>query len=168
MPERRIRRVHEEGHSIKFLVVVDESPECESAVYFSANRVRNINGKLVMLFVAEPEDFQHWLRVEEIHREESEQTAAAVFRLYRRKLKNWGFEDLDPEEVVRHGTKSDEIVATINEDVDISFLVLGASTSTEGPGQLVSWIAGSGAGTFPVPIVIIPGDLALEEIEALS
>ena len=121
-----------------------------------------------MLFIVEPEEFQHWLRVGEIHREESEQTAAAVFRLYRRKLKSWGFEDIEIEEVIRHGDKSEEIVGMIEDDEDVSFLVLGASTSSEGPGKLVSWVAGKQAGSFPIPIVIIPGTLDLEEIEALA
>ncbi len=168
MPDRKLRRVHEEGHCTKFMVVVDDSPECESAVYFSAHRARNTNSQLVMLYVSEPEEFGHWLRVEEIHREENEKTAAAVFRLYRHKLNNWGFENIEITEVVRHGDKSEEILATIDDDVDISFLVLGASTSNEGPGQLVSWVAGQGAGTFPIPIVIIPGTLELAEIEALA
>ena len=168
MSDRKIRRVHEEGHSTKFMVVVDESPECESAVYFSAHRARNTKSKVIMLFVVEPEEFQHWLRVGEIHREEAEQTAAAVFRLYRRKLNNWGFDDIEVEEVIRHGEKSEEIVATIDDDEDVSFLVLGASTSNEGPGRLVSWLAGKQAGTFPIPIVIIPGTLDLKEIEALA
>lgn len=150
------------------MAVVDDTPECESAVYFSACRARNTNSRIVLLFVSQPEEFQHWLRVEEIHREENEQTAAAVFRLYKRKLKNWGFEDVEVDEVVRHGEKSEEIVAAIEEDEDISFLVLGASTSSEGPGRLVSWLAGKQAGVFPIPIVIIPGTLDLEEIEALA
>lgn len=168
MADRTLRRVHEEGHCRKFMVVVDDSPECESAVYFSANRARNTNAIVIMLFVAEPEEFQHWLSVSEIHREESEQTAAAVFRLYRRKLKSWGFEDLAVEEVVRHGEQSEEIIDLIQDDEDISFLVLGASTSSEGPGRLVTWLAGKQAGQFPIPIVIIPGTLDLEEIEALA
>ena len=168
MSEYNIRRVHEEGHCRKFLVIVDESAECDASVYFSAWRARNTGSKIVMLFVSEPEEFQHWLRVEQIHREENEQTAAAVFRLYRRKLNNWGLDDVETEEVMRHGDITEEIVATINEDADISFLVLGASTSAEGPGRLVSSLAGSQAGTFPVPIVVIPGGLSLEEIQALA
>ena len=67
---------------------------------------------------------------------------------------------------MQHGTKTDVIQETIEEDEDISFLVLGASTSAEGPGKLVSTLAGRQAGTFPIPIVIIPGSLELHEIEA--
>ncbi|MGI9464954.1 MAG: universal stress protein [Aestuariivirgaceae bacterium] len=168
MTERKTRKPNEEGHRSKFLVIVDESPECELVVYFTALRARRTNSDLLMLFVVEPTDFQHWLKVEETHKQEGEQTAAAVFRLYQIKLNSWGLDSVPTHEVVRHGSKLEEIVSLINEDEDISFLVLGASTSAEGPGWLVSQLAGKQSAEFPVPIVIIPGSLELHEIEALT
>ncbi len=168
MAQRKPRKANVEGHRRKFMVIVDETPESESAVYFSACRARNTGSDLQMLFVVESEDFQHWLSVEAIHQQEGEQKAAAVFRLYKRKLNGWGFEGIRLHEVVRHGNTPGQIVETIEEDEDISFLVLGASTSAEGPGTLVSQLAGKQAGSFPVPIVVIPGALELHEIEALA
>ena len=48
-------------------------------------------------------------------------------------------------------------------------LVLGASKDPSGPGPLVTTLAGGGlAGTFPVPITVVPGCLGLEEILALA
>ncbi len=168
MADRKIRTVREQGHCRKFLAVVDDTPECEAAIYFTACRARTTDSGMILLFVIEPEDFQHWLRVEEIHREESEQKAKAVFRLYQRKMKNWGFEDLEFEEAIRHGPITDEIRDLVNDDSDIAFLVLGASASTDGPGRLVTWLAGKQAGDFPVPIILVPGSLELEEIAALA
>ena len=60
------------------------------------------------------------------------------------------------------------ITKLIKEDEDISFLVLAAGTGKEGPGPLVTTIAGKAAATFPVPIVIVPGSLTDEEIDALA
>ena len=45
---------------------------------------------------------------------------------------------------------------------------LAAATGTEGPGPLVSAIAGKSAATFPIPVVIVPGGLTDEEIDALA
>jgi nucleotide-binding universal stress UspA family protein len=75
---------------------------------------------------------------------------------------------VDPEKVIRIGTKAEEIVKMIEADEDISFLVLAAGTGTEGPGPLVSTIAGKAAATFPIPVVIVPGGLSDEEIDALA
>ena len=42
------------------------------------------------------------------------------------------------------------------------------SSSVDGPGPLVSTLAAKSPGTFPVPIVIVPGAMTDEEIEALA
>ena len=48
-------------------------------------------------------------------------------------------------------------------------LVLGASKDPSGPGPLVANLAGGKlAGSFPVPITVVPGHLTTEEILALA
>jgi nucleotide-binding universal stress UspA family protein len=169
MPERKPRHVFAKGHRRKFLVVVDETPECESALAFAASRAQRTKGGLALLYVVEPGDFQHWLGVEEIAREEGLNKAKAVFRLFGRKLKSMGFEKLEAEEIIREGKKDEQIVELIDEDEDIAILVLGASKDPSGPGPLVSSLAaGKFAGEFPIPITIVPGDLTLDEIKGLA
>jgi nucleotide-binding universal stress UspA family protein len=75
---------------------------------------------------------------------------------------------LEPEKIVRTGIKADEMVKLIEADEDISLLVLAAGTGSAGPGPLVSALAGKNAGTFPIPVAIVPGHLADEEIDALA
>jgi nucleotide-binding universal stress UspA family protein len=169
MPNRKKRQSLEKGHRRKFLVVVDETPECERALAFAACRAEHTGGGLALLYVVEPGDFQHWLGVEEIAREEGIGKAKAVFRLFGRKLKGLGFDKLKPEEIIREGNKAEEIVSLIHEDTDIAILVLGASKDPSGPGPLVSSLAaGKYSGEFPIPITIVPGSLTDEEIKALA
>jgi nucleotide-binding universal stress UspA family protein len=167
---KRKRQVHAEGHKRKFLVVVDETPECESALAFAAARAKRTHGQLALLYVVEPGiEFQHWLGVEDVAREEGLNKAKAVFRLFGRKLKAMGFEDIVPEEIVREGIKAEEITKAIEEDEDIGVLALGASKEPSGLGPLVSTLAGGRlASTFPVPITVVPGHLSIEEILALA
>ena len=166
---RKKRQIFAEGHKRKFLVGVDETPECESALAFAASRALRTQGQLALLYVIEPDvDFQ-WLGVEDVAREEGHNKAKAVFRLFGRKLKAMGFEDIVPEEIVREGMKADEITKLIEDDEDIGVLVLGASKDPSGPGPLVTTLAGGRlVGTFPVPITVVPGHLAIEEILALA
>lgn len=170
MAAHRIREVFQEGHRRKFLVVLDESPEAELALAFAARRAnREPAGGLAFLYIIEPADFQHWLGVADAYREESLAKAKAVFRLYNRKLKLWGYEHLHVEEVIREGNKPEEIINIIQDDPDICILVLGASVEASGPGPLVSLLAGGkNAGLFPIPITIIPGSMTIEEIKALA
>ena len=166
MSEHRRRRSFESGHRPKFLVVVDETPECDRAVYFAARRAVRLGASVVMLAVAEPpEDFE-WLGVEDALREEAE--AATEARLAAVAADIRARAGIDPEPVVRTGDRAEEILALIEADADISFLVLGASTSKEGPGPLVVSLADKAAAQFPIPVVIVPGGLTDAEIDALA
>ena len=165
----KLRRSFEAGHRRKFLLIVDDSIEVESALYFAASRIEHTGGVIVMCYVIQPQDFQHWMGVRQVLFEEESNTAKALFRLFRRKLNLAGFESVETEEVIREGTTADEILELIQQDDDIALLVLGASVEDKGPGPLVSTLAaGSRAGTFPVPVTIVPGNLTLEEIRSLA
>ena len=163
------RRSFEAGHLRKYLLVVDDSPEVDSALYYAASRVQRSTGIITMLYVIEPQNYMHWVGVRERQIEEETTTAKALFRLFRRKLNQEGFEDVVTEEAIREGPKAEQIVKAIMEDEDIGILVLGAATDVKGPGPLVaSLAAGKQAGSFPVPITIVPGYLALEDIKSLA
>lgn len=163
------RRSFEAGHRRKFLLVIDNSEEVNAALYYAASRVQHSGGSIVMLYVIQPQEFQHWMGVRQVHIEEETAKAKALFRLFRRKLNQAGFEEVSSEEVVSEGNEAEEIVRVIDEDEDIAILVLGAATGSDGPGPLVSSLAsGAAAGPFPVPTTIVPGNLTLEEIKSLA
>src|ERR1700748_3517173 len=59
----------------KFLVVVDKTPECRVAIRFAARRAQHTGGRVTLLCVAEPGEFQQWKGVEESMREEPREEA---------------------------------------------------------------------------------------------
>jgi len=146
------RRSYEAGHSPKFMVVIDDSPECDRALYFASRRALRIGATVLMLRVIETRDHnQQWLGVADIMRAEAHEEANAV---------------LD-----RHAARSSSITGVmlnlIEDDEDIAILVLAAATGKEGPGPLVSSV-GKNAGEFPIPVAIVPGHLSDEELDAMS
>ena len=161
----KTRKAFEEGHQRKFLVVLDDTPECERAVVYAARRATRTGGGLAMLYVVPPSEFQHWLGVEEIMRAEAQAEADATVDRYVGLLRAQGI-DLVPERHVREGKANEEIVGLIQEDEDIAFLVLAAGTGKDGPGPLVSMVAREGG--FPVPVTIVPGDMDDGTIEAIA
>jgi nucleotide-binding universal stress UspA family protein len=164
----RKRRVFEQGHARKLLVIVDETPEVEGALFYAAGRISHTGGSVVLLYIIEP-DNQFWDAVRQVQLEEQTNKARALFRLFRRKLANAGLDGVVTEEVIREGKKVEAILQQIDEDEDIAVLVLGASTEATGPGPLVSSLgAGTTAGKFPIPVTIVPGNMPLEEIAALA
>ena len=163
MVSKRLSR--EAGHRRKFLTIVDGTTECERAVAYAARRAKNTNGVVVLLYVIEPSDFQHWLGVEKIMRQEAHDTGQAaldaVAVTVREQL------GIEPELVIREGKTAEEIHKLIEEDQDVAILVLATGASKEGPGPLVASIAGKGA-AFPIPVTVVPQSLSDEEIVSLA
>lgn len=149
----------------KFLVVIDDTEECERAVTFAAYRVRRTGGTVTLLAVVEPDEFQHWLGVEKIMRAEALEKAEELLDIRSARIATIG--KIKVETVVREGRKAEEIEKLIHEDRDIAILVLAASASAEGPGPLVSAFASRGATALPIPVTIVPGSLSDEEIAAV-
>lgn len=169
MAELKKRQVFQKGHHRKFLVVIDDTPEFETALYFAARVATRTGGRLAMLYVNQPIRLGRWLSFEVNHPVQSDDRAEAAFGDIREHLKELGFEDLKTEAIMRSGDPVDEIINVIERDEDIAILVLGAGESREGPGPLVSELTtGSRAGRFPIPIYIVPGTLTHDEIAALA
>ncbi len=160
------RRSYESGHKAKFLVVIDETQECDRAVYFASRRAMRTGVSVIMLYVVAMHDTnQQWLGVADLMRAEAQEEATALLDKYA--TLSTGVTGVVPERVIREGETAREVVALIEEDEDIALLVLGAGNTAEGPGPLVATI-GRMAGTFPIPLAIVPGHLTDEELDALS
>jgi nucleotide-binding universal stress UspA family protein len=143
------RRSYDAGHRPKFLAVVDETPECARAVHFAARRSARTGASLVLLSVVAPPDSFEWLGVGDVLRAEAEEDAAKMLTEAAKSAREAA--GIEPEIAVRTGDKPEEIAALIEEDEDISFLVLAAASGKEGPGPLVAAIAGKSSTSFVVP-----------------
>jgi nucleotide-binding universal stress UspA family protein len=164
MPSKRSS--FEAGHNRKYLVVIDETEECERALYWAAKRANRTKSQIVMLTViATAEANQQWLGVADIMKAEAMEAAKAVLNKFVARSRHLG--TLKPERVIREGNIADEIVKLIEEDADIGILVLAAGTGKDGPGPLVSNLSRN-AGTFPIPVAIVPGHLSDDDLDAMS
>ena len=162
----RKRRSYETGHRPKLLVVVDETPEADRALYYAARRVARLGAGLVMLTVIPVGETQVWLGVGDIMKAEAEEKAEAL--LTRAAERARAIAAVEPERLVRDGVTSQEIAKLIEEDEDISSLILAAGIGAEGPGPLVTSLAAKGGTGFLIPVTIVPGNLDDAEIDALA
>ena len=149
----------------KFLVVLDDSRECLNAMRFAAMRAANTGGGVKILSVIPPEEFNHWIGVGDIMREETRERIEVHFEVFAKWMRDR--QNVDPELVIREGEAVSEILAEIREDPTIGVLVLGAGNDRKGPGPLVSQLSRN-SGSLPVPITIVPGDLSKEQLEAVT
>ena len=149
----------------KFLVVLDDSRECLNAMRFAAMRAARTGGGVAIISVIPPEEFNHWIGVGAVMREEARERIEVHFEVFAKWMRDR--QHVDPELVIREGQPVDEIVAHIQQDSEIGVLVLGAGTGKKGPGPLVTQLSRN-SGALPIPITIVPGDLSKEKLEAIT
>jgi len=149
----------------KFLVILDDSRECLNAMRFAAMRAAKTGGGVEVLSVIPPEEFNHWIGVGAIMREEARERIEVHFEVFAKWMRDR--QGVDPELVIREGEPIREILAQVQDDTDIGVLVLGAAVDGRGPGPLVTALTKS-SGDLPVPITIVPGDMTKERLEAIT
>ena len=149
----------------KFLVVLDDSRECLNAMRFAAMRASHTGGGVQILSVIPPDEFNHWIGVGEVMRAEARERIEAHFNVFAKWMRDK--QGVDPELVIREGEPIDEILSQVHEDREIGVLVLGAGSGRKGPGPLVTALTKT-AGTLPIPMTIVPGELSKEQLEAIT
>ena len=167
VPETLAPEVAQAGSSGRiFLVVVDDSEEMEIALRFACRRARHSGGRVSLLHVIEPSEFQNWLAVGDLMRNEARSEAEQLLqRLATQVMEAVG---AMPILYVREGNRRDELLKLIEEEPSISILVLGASIEKGGPGPLVSALTGKFLHRLRIPVTIVPGNLSNEHIDAVS
>jgi Universal stress protein UspA and related nucleotide-binding proteins len=149
----------------KFLVVLDDSRECLNAMRFAAMRAAKTGGGVQILSIIPPEEFKHWIGVGEIMRQEARERIHAHFEVFAKWMRDK--QGVDPELVIREGEAVPEILAQITDDPEIGVLVLGAAPGSKGPGPLVTQLSRN-AGSLPVPVTVVPGELSKEQLEQVT
>ena len=149
----------------KFLVVLDDSRECLNAMRFAAMRAAKTGGGVEVLAVVPPDEFNHWIGVGDVMREEARERIRAHFEVFAKWMRDR--QNVDPELVIREGEAVAEILAQVKDDPEVGVLVLGAAEGRKGPGPLVTALTKQ-AGALAVPITVVPGEMSKERLEAIS
>ncbi|MCB1971850.1 MAG: universal stress protein [Geminicoccaceae bacterium] len=150
-----------------FLVVVDDTDEMRNALRFACRRAEHTKGRVALLYVIEPVEFQHWIGIGRMMEEEARQDAEQrlqsladdVFRLT----------GTLPAVYLREGSRAEELLSLLHEDPTISLLVLGMASDKNDPGPLVTYLTSNmGRNNLSVPMTLVPGQLTEEQIDYLS
>lgn len=148
-----------------FLVLVDESEEMANALRFACRRAQHTQGRVALLYVIEPVEFQHWLGVGRIMEEDAR--AAAEQRLQTLAARVFEQTGTMPAVHIREGSRAEELVKLVNEDPSISLVVLGTASGSSNPGPVVSYLLAN-LRRMPIPITLVPGELTPEQIDRVS
>lgn len=149
-----------------FLVVVDESEEMKVALHFACLRVKHTGGRVALLYVQETAEFQHWMAVGDLMREEAREQGEELLQKLSAEVHQWA--GSYPVLYMREGDRAEELLKLLEEEPSISILVLGAGTGSGGPGPIVSYLTGKGASRLNIPVTIVPGSLDDEHLKVLT
>ncbi len=162
----RTRQSFAPGHRRTFLVMVDDTPECDRAVTYAARRAARTQGGLVLMAVLElPDASAQWLGVANLMR--AEETDKAQTRLAHYRARARSVAGVEAQTLIREGNIAEAIHAVVEADEDIAILALATAAAHDGPGPLVSALI-SGHWALPIPITLVPGNLTDADIEALA
>lgn len=148
-----------------FLCVVDESEELHQALRYACRRAKQTGGRVALLYVIEPAEFQHWMAVGNLMEEERREQAEEMLQVVSSVVQK--LSGAIPVIYIREGKLTEQLEELLASEGELSVLVLGAATGSEGPGRLISY-ALKRIGKLSIPITIVPGGLSDQEIDAIS
>lgn len=149
-----------------FLVIVDDTEEMQNALHFACRRAQNTGGRVAMLYVIEPGEFQHWLGVERVMKDEAREVAEQTLQTLAAKVQ--AMTGKLPVLFIREGRRRDEVLALIDEEPSISIVVLGTASDRQDPGPLVNYLISSMTDRMRVPVTLVPGQLSEDDIDQLT
>lgn len=149
-----------------FLVVVDNTQEMHVALRFACRRARHTGGRVALLRVIEPNDFKYWMGVGDLMHKEARAEAEKLLQRYAAKAQESS--GRTPILFLREGQQRETLIKLISEEPKISILVLGANPSSSGPGPLVSTLTGKMIGKLRIPVTVVPGNLADDDVDAIA
>jgi nucleotide-binding universal stress UspA family protein len=147
-----------------YLVVIDETEEARAALRYAARRAARTGGQIEILALIPPSEFVQWGGVQAAMEEEARLRAEAMALQASGSIVEEA--GVTPSILVRQGDPVKAITELLKERDNIAQLVLGAAAES-GPGPLVSHFAGV-AGSLPCPLLVVPGTLSDEALDALS
>jgi nucleotide-binding universal stress UspA family protein len=152
------------AYTRKFLVVIDDTPECDRALSFAAHRVKRVGGSLVLMSAIDTQDFGQFIGVGDVMRAEARNEAERNLDTRIARIGQIG--QIRTQTVIREGTPAEAVESVIADDPGIGILVLAASTDDKGPGPLVSHFAGHKK--LHILVTIVPGAMTDDEIVAVA
>lgn len=151
---------------LTFLACVANDDHSRTAARFAALRAKNSQGRLDLLHVVAPPEFQHWAAVGALMREEIAAEGQALLESIALEVARFG--GVTPRLHLKEGPIGEEILRHLATDPSINVLVVGAAPPETRRGSLISWLAGQLAGQLRIPLVIVPGTLSNAELQGLT
>lgn len=147
------------------LVVVDDSEELGAAIEFTARRAAQTDMDIVLLRINEPLDGQNWMFVGDLIAQEARDDAINKLHVQAGHVRE--ITGQQPQLYMREGNAVEELKRFVAGNPAVRILVL-ASAPKGGPGPLVEAVTGKLSGKLGIPVIIVPGHVDHDRLQAFS
>lgn len=150
----------------RYLVCVDNRPECKVAVRLACLKVAARGGSITLLHIIPPADFQTLGAIADRMRVERMREGEALLEAFCNEAQQ--LFHLTPDTALLEGSAGDAIIEKAMSDTDIIMVVLGvAHRHHSGRGKLAAWLGGQLGDTLLVPLLMVPGNLTEQQLSTL-
>ncbi len=154
------------GDGGTYLIIADGTDEFSVASYYASRIALARRAALAVAHITDLEDFVHWGKVEAIMRHDLRvQAEKDIWQIAKDINQD---HDFYPSLYIKEGAVVDKIIEIIEEDKTIRGLVLAGSSNSNNQGPLVTYFSGKGMGKLRIPVIIVPGHLDKEAINAIT
>ena len=150
-----------------FLVVVDGTDEMEVSLKYACIKAKKTNAHLILASFIKPIDVLTTKSVGDIMKNEARQEAETMLH----KASGYVKEETGITSTlhVKEGEQIEELIKLIQEEKNISELILAASMDEKGPGPIISSIiTARNYSRLNIPIIIVPGNFLKEKINKVG
>lgn len=154
------------GDGGTYLIIADGSEEFAIAAHYSSRIAIARRAGVAVAHITDLQDFVHWGKVEEIMRHDLRQQAEKEIWKIAKSIND--DHEIFPSLYIREGKVIDKIIEIIDEDKTIRALILAGSPNASNQGPLVSYFSGKGMSRLRIPVIIVPGHLDKEAINAIT
>ena len=150
------------------LVIADGSKEMDVALKYACARSKKTSRKIMIASFIQPLDVLTTQGVTEIMQNEAREEAEKKIKFASDVVKK-STGDM-PVINIREGELIQELKNLINEEKNISVLVLGANVDEKekNPGPIINSLVSKELSNFRIPIMIVPGNFSNEHISLIS
>jgi len=150
------------------LVIADGSKEMDVALKYACARSKKTSRKIMIASFIQPLDVLTTQGVTEIMQNEAREEAEKKIKFASDVVKKSTGEL--PVINIREGEVIHELKKLINEEKNITVLVLGANVDEKekNPGPIINSLVSKELSNFRIPIMIVPGNFSNEHISLIS
>lgn len=140
-----------------YLLVADETPEFQTALKYAAYLAKAQKARLSILYLVEEPEIMPWGDIgRRMHYDALHEALDLVLSAcdYAREVTGQM-----PCIYLEKHSHFDDIARIVEEDQNVTKLILGGDCRSKSPGPLVSYFTGKGLPKLRVPLTIVPGDM---------